>query len=245
MRLSFVSILLQFFIAFLVVDILGGVFHWFEDTYLDYCVDVPFISEIAKDNELHHYFPRTIVAYSYLENMKKTVIILSVILLILYLVFRKSIFKYPFFLASFLFWSCTINVFHRFSHMRECENHFIITSLQKTGLLCSHEHHSVHHKTVDSKYCVLSEYTNHLLDSIYFWRILESIIFICTGIKPDRKPPYDDYAEIQNYMHENAKLECPDRPTVKDIDILKIKLKEYKKCKNHANHKNQANRKNA
>jgi hypothetical protein len=31
-------------------------------------------------------------------------------------------------------------------------------------------------------------------------------------------------------MHENAKLECPDRPTVKDIEELSMKLKLYKKC---------------
>ncbi len=228
---SFVNILLQIFIGFVVVDIFGGAIHWFEDTYLDYCVDVPFISVLAKDNELHHYFPRTIVAYSYLENMKNTLIILSVIMLILCLVFRKSLFKYPFFLASFLFWSCTINLFHRFSHMRECENHFVINYLQKTGILCSHEHHSAHHKTVDSKYCVLSEYTNYLLDSIHFWRVLEYMVFVLTNIKPDRKPDYEDYSEIHNYMHENAKLECPDRPTVEDINILKKKLKDYKKCK--------------
>ena len=197
------------------------------------------ISELAKDNELHHYFPRTMVAFTYFGNMRKPLIIFVIILLILYLVFRKSFFnvrtysgyvppegsldiKYPFFMASFIFWGSTVNLFHRFSHMRECENHFIITYLQKTGILCSHKHHSMHHQTVDSKYCVLSEYANYLLDSIHFWRVLKYIVFVFTNIKPDRKLAYDDYAEIHNYMHENAKLECPDRPTLQDIEILHL-----------------------
>ena len=227
---TYINIGLQIIIGFVLVDIFSGAIHWFEDTYLDYCVDIPLISELAKDNELHHYFPRTMVAFTYFGNMRNTLIIFVIILLILYLVFRKSFFKYPFFMASFIFWGSTVNLFHRFSHMRECENHFIITYLQKTGILCSHKHHSMHHQTVDSKYCVLSEYTNYLLDSIHFWRVLEYIVFVFTNIKPDRKPAYDDYAEIHNYMHENAKLECPDRPTLQDIEILHLwtfKLPSY------------------
>jgi hypothetical protein len=31
-------------------------------------------------------------------------------------------------------------------------------------------------------------------------------------------------------MHANAKLECPDTPTRKDVDELIEKLREYKHC---------------
>jgi hypothetical protein len=75
------------------------------------------------------------------------------------------------------------------------------------------------------------EYSNHVLDSLYFWRILEIIIFLLTGIKPHRRQSYDSYP-IQNHMHENAKLICPDTPTKEDIKELERKLKIYKNCKN-------------
>ena len=39
---------------------------------------------------------------------------------------------------------------------------------------------------------------------------------------------YDDYYEIHNYMHENAKLECPDTPTKLQVDELIHKLQKYK-----------------
>ena len=221
-------ILLQILIGFLFADVVTGVVHWFEDTYLDYCIDIPVISAIAKNNEMHHYFPRTIVAKSYFENITGSVIILFIILLFLYLICKKSLFKYPYFLGSFVFFASLSNLFHRFSHMRECENHFIINYLQKLGILCSHSHHSLHHTVIDEKYCVLTEYNNYLLDSIYFWRFLEYIVYLFTGVKPNRKPSYYDYSEIHNHMHENAKLECPDRPTVKDIEELSMKLKLYK-----------------
>jgi hypothetical protein len=68
------------------------------------------------------------------------------------------------------------------------------------------------------------------LDNIYFWRFLESIVCVTTGIVPNRKQAYDDYYEIHNHMHKNAKLICPDKPTLKDVEDLKAALRKYKKC---------------
>jgi hypothetical protein len=223
--------ILQILIGFILADIISGTFHWFEDTYLDYCIDIPIISEIAKDNEMHHYFPRTLLAYSYLENIQISILITLTIIFLLFLILKKSLFKYPYFITSLIFFIINANIFHRFSHMRDCENNYIVILLQKTGILCSHKFHSIHHTKIDEKYCVISEYTNIFLDSIYFWRFLEYIIYLFTNIKPNRKQSYDDYYKIHNYMHENAKLECPDRPTKKDIYELSQKLKLYKKCK--------------
>ena len=123
------------------------------------------------------------------------------------------------------------NIIHRFSHMRDCENNVIVIMLQKIGFLCSHDHHSLHHKLSDIRYCVISEYSNYFLDYINFWRKIEYIIYLFTNVKPSRKQPYNSYYSIHNYMHENAKLECPDKPNLKDIDELKEKLRVYKKCK--------------
>ena len=219
-------IILQIILGFLLADILSGMFHWFEDTYLDYCIDIPFINQISKDNELHHYFPRSILAYSYLDNITVSLPIFIIISIILYVI-NKNIFKYTYFIFSLGIFSIISNIIHRFSHMRDCETNIIIKFLHKTGVLCSHSHHLLHHKRITEKYCVVSEYNNYVLDSIYFWRILENIIYLLTGISPSRK---NDYFSIHNYMHENAKLICPDTPTKKDIVVLIQKLKDYKKC---------------
>ena len=225
-------IFLQIIIGFLLADIVTGVFHWFEDTYLDYCIDTPILNVIAKDNELHHYFPRSIIAYSYLDNIGIPLIITTSVLFMVYLL-NKSIFNNNVYLiVSFAFFCIMSNVIHRFSHMRECENNGFINFLQKTGIFCSHHHHSLHHTNINEKYCVITEYNNYILDSIHFWRGLEHMIFLFTNIKPNRKQSYDDYYPIHNHMHENAKLKCPDTPTKKDVDELIHNLKVYKNCNN-------------
>jgi hypothetical protein len=77
---------------------------------------------------------------------------------------------------------------------------------------------------------VITEYNNYYLDYIGFWRGLEYVIYLFTGIKPSRKPSPDEYSEIQTELHNNAKLACPDVPTMDDIDYLKMKLLDWKKC---------------
>jgi len=223
------NIILQIVIGYILADLAAGIFHWFEDSYLDYCIDIPVISDIAKDNEMHHYFPRSIVSYTYLENMYVTFPSTIILLLILYSV-NKSLFKYVYLIGSFAFFSITSNLIHRFAHMRECENYKVITFLQNTGILSSHKNHSIHHLESKSNYCVISDYNNYILDTIQFWRGLEYIIFIVTGIQPNKKLGYNQYREIQNHMHENAKLECPVKPTKEDIIELQGILKRYKNC---------------
>lgn len=147
------------------------------------------------------------------ENISSTlvfVIILIILIYLYYICYNKTLIeKYFYLIISFLFFIIIANLLHKYSHMRDCERNGFITFLQNTGILCSHEHHKTHHIKSNEKYCVISEYNNYILDNIYFWRILENIIYYTTLIKPNRKPSYNDYYEIYNYMHENAKLECP------------------------------------
>ena len=221
---------IQIIIGFLLADIITGGFHWFDDNYLDYCTNIPFLKQIAKDNELHHYFPRSIIGYSYLENITLTLPSIIILLLIVYLIDKNLLYQYPYLFITFSLFSLTSNIIHKFSHMRDCEKSNILLYINKTGFLCSHKHHGEHHTNPSEKYCVISEYSNYILDYIGFWRGLEYIIYITTGIKPHTKQSYQDYNEIFTYLHENAKLECPDTPTKKDIKMLEENLRVYKKC---------------
>jgi ubiquitin-conjugating enzyme E2 variant len=230
-KISYQSLMLQILLGVFVADVFTAMGHWIEDSYLDYCVDIPILRDIAKDNELHHYFPRTILSYSYLEHMTYTLPITITFTILLYLINPSIFVLYPYFVLVF-FISCVIsNILHRFSHMRDCENSWIVRALQKCGIICSHEHHFIHHKVGDQKYCVMIEYSNYILDTLLFWRGLEYIIYLMTGIKPKQKRNYDDYSSIHNFMHENAKLECPDKPTYQEVEVLKEKLKTYNHCK--------------
>jgi len=225
------GIILQIIIGFILADIITGAFHWFEDTYIDYCLDIPIIDEISKDNELHHFFPRSIISYSYLDNISVSLPIVIIIFILLWFVARW-VYKYVYFLISFGIFSTVSNIFHKFSHMRDCETSDLYKVFQNMGILCSHLHHSKHHEYSVDKYCVISEYNNYILDTIGFWRGIEYIIFLITGIEVNRKMKYQDYSDAFNHMHENALLECPDTPTIDDVNNLKRILHEFKKCSN-------------
>lgn len=227
---KYTFILIQIISGFIAADLLSGLFHWFEDTYLDYCINIPILSDISKDNELHHYFPRSILAYSYLEQISVTLPLTIAVVVIVYICFPKWAVKHYAFMISLFIFGSVSNLIHRFSHMRACEIPFPLNVIQYTGILCSHDHHSMHHTLINEKYCVISEYSNHILDNIGFWRGLEMLIYLVSGIHPSRKQTYDDYIEIHNHMHDNAKLECPDLPTLEQVNELKIKLRNYKHC---------------
>jgi len=223
-------IVFQIILGLFLADIIAGAGHWFEDTYLHYCTSIPGLSQIAERNELHHYFPRAMLEGSYFINIKTPLILSIILYIILYLLIPSAFKKYPVFFITFFIFLCLSNLFHRFSHQRECETHYIILQLQKMEILCSHEHHRQHHIShSDEKYCTIFSINNYILDNIYFWRILEIIISLF-GIKPDQKPVYNHYKPIHNYMHEDAKNECPKRPTKKDINILLENLKNNVKC---------------
>jgi ubiquitin-conjugating enzyme E2 variant len=230
MKNTYINVLLQIILGFLFADLLTGTVHWFEDTYLDYCIDIPFLSQIAKDNEMHHYFPRSILANSHFKNIEFSMYIALVIFIIFFIFAKKTLYKYIYFYAVFFFFSTISNVIHRYSHMRDCELPFLMKLLQKCGIFCSNEFHSVHHEYPTQRYCVNFEYTNYLLEYIHFWRILEYIIFLITGISPHRKQGYNEYKDIHNELHENAKKECPDKPTREDVETLHKKLDSYKNC---------------
>lgn len=227
---SSISILLQIGLGIFFADLFTATGHWIEDSYVDYCVDIPLVRDIAKDNELHHYFPRSILSYSYLEHISYTLPITLTFTILLYLIKPSIFINYPYFILVFFFSSILANILHRFSHMRDCENGWIVRTLQKCGIICSHEHHSLHHKGINQKYCSITEYSNYILDALSFWYGLEYIIYQLTGLTPTRNKSYDQYTEIHNYMHENSTLTCPDKPTREDVEILKQKLKNYKKC---------------
>jgi len=186
------SIIIQMIIGFLLADLLTGTVHWFEDSYLGYCNDLPILGTIAKDNELHHYFPRSILAYSYLEHLTIAMPMTLTAIGLLFVSNRSAFKKYFVCILTFTFFSSIANIMHRFSHMRDCETNSVLKNIQKTGLFCSHDHHSIHHTShKNEKYCVISEYSNHVLDNVHFWIFLEYLIYIVTNIKPNRQLSYE------------------------------------------------------
>lgn len=57
--------------------------------------------------------------------------------------------------------------------------------LQRVGIFQSGRHHNLHHGSpFEVRYCVMTNYLNWILDEACFWRALEYIGFIVTGLRP-------------------------------------------------------------
>lgn len=222
------STMVQVLLGVLAADFMVGLFHWLEDTYIPYDHDMPeYLKQIALDNEMHHYFPRGITAFSYWEHMEVTLPLTLVLILAVYVVAPDHVKgNIPFYLTLGII-SAASNIIHRYTHERDHERHPFITSMYNMGILCSREQHQIHHQVGNVKYCLITPYLNHVLDTINFWRSLEDIISGVTGIKPVPKMPYNAYAEIHTQHHKDAAMEVPPRVSKEDIAELTKKLSSW------------------
>jgi hypothetical protein len=224
----------QIIIGILIADFVIAIFHWIEDSYFSYCMNIPILGTIARDNEMHHYFPRDIIAYSYIKNMSVTLPISICIIVILFAISPTFVYKYKYLFITFFILGSISNILHKFAHMRECEYPILILPLYKYGLLVNHDHHKVHHEDPSRRYGVVLPFTNYILDFIGFWTGLESLIWLITGVKSHPILGYREFATGVNFtkFHENAKLSCPTKITLEDIEFLKKNLNTYYKCNN-------------
>lgn len=212
-------LLLKILIAILLAEFITGFFHWFEDSYLPYCTKLPIFRDIAKDNVLHHYFPRAMLAYSNLEHCHYSLpatILIALLLLIKFPVFLKT--NLVFILVLFVFVNMA-NIIHSWAHMRKCELNPFIVFLQERGLLQSHEYHRVHHRTGNTRFCVMTPLLNPILDSVGFWSGIETVIRFATGVESSHVT-YDDFKALHTDIHKKANSVCPRKPNMKDVHQL-------------------------
>lgn len=177
----------QFLASWLLADFITGIFHWFEDRYLDETTSLEFFQGVAQDNKQHHTFPTALCMVTWWENMRSAALFAwptAVVLLWL---------GAPLWLWLGVACSSFGNLIHRFSHEPKRKLPRFIRFMQWTGLFISHEHHALHHYTdgvrVDPKwtatkaYCPMTNWVNPLLDNIRFWRGLERALLLL-NIKP-------------------------------------------------------------
>ena len=223
---------LQIVLGILLADLLTGMIHWFEDSYIDYCCDFPFFEMIAKDNELHHYYPRDIVSFSWWENIKTSLPFFLVFCILIWFTVSLRVWnQYAVLFVVIGVFSIFSNVLHKYSHMRPCETNQVIQTLQSYGFLVSHEQHRKHHETSNSNYCVNTAFLNPVLDATNFWRGLEHAVFLLTGKRARPLRKYEEYAPIYTPLHKMSKEECPRKITTDEYAMLGKRLKRFNQCK--------------
>lgn len=175
------SILLQLLAAWLLADFITGVFHWFEDQYLDTNTSLEFLRGVATDNIQHHEKPTAMLINSHWENMRSAA------------VFAIPAAGIAFWLGAPLWLWCGLgftsfgNLVHRFSHTPKRNLPRWIRGLQEFGLFISHEHHDSHHRAMGRligkseamrAYCPMTDWVNPILDRLRFWSVVERAVAV-------------------------------------------------------------------
>lgn len=213
----------------LAADLITGVVHWLEDNYATIDSSIPFIRNVALDNEMHHYFPRDILAFTHLEHMQITSALTALVLGSIWLMapghFKQHL---PFYLTLGIICLCA-NILHRFLHERDHERNVLATYLQKSRVLSSREEHQAHHRMGGLNYCIITPWLNPVLDGLGVWAHLEAALQAILGVKASPKRPYDGYTAIHTLHHELAALDRPPPVTRQAVAELKNILIEHLK----------------
>lgn len=176
--------ILHVIFAYLASDLLSGIAHWYEDTYINDTNHWLF-GGIAADNRKHHERPHDMTIYTYYETISTTIPVVVVLLLLL-VAFLGIDNAFAWALCGFLLHS---NQFHKWAHMRHPPT--IVKWLQRCGIIISRHHHAKHHRKHDSHYCAVSGIFNKPLDKRGAWRQLESVLSnlitnVKCGLRSDR-----------------------------------------------------------
>ena len=159
--------------AWLAADIATGAVHWWEDRYGD--PSWPILGAyVIEPNIRHHKDSRAMLAGGYWQRNWTTIVPAAVVAAV--------------FLACGQPWLALVaglatqaNEIHGWAHQR-CSRP--IRGLQLLGVICSCDGHANHHRSpFSTDFCVMTDWTNPLLGSVGFWRILESIVGLF-GIHP-------------------------------------------------------------
>jgi plasmanylethanolamine desaturase len=163
-------IVTQVFLVVLFSDFVSGFIHWLEDVYAK--PGMPFIHQIAVDNELHHTKPREFLKKNWWQSswdvaLASTLIVIGA--------WWADILNWTVILFAALM--SNANQIHKWSHENSKEKPMIISFLQKCHILQTPRHHGKHHSgEKNTHYCVITNVLNPMLESINFWRRLENIV---------------------------------------------------------------------
>ncbi len=171
---SAASILGGLFLA----DFISGLIHWFEDRYGN--PKWPVLGHTIRANQEHHFRPRAFLEGSFLSRNREVFALGALFLAGFWVTGTLNLFT-----GSAVLFGMFANEFHRAAHRSPKENGRLITALQKTGLAQSFQHHAAHHRQgKDTHYCVVTNYTNPILERVGFFPALERIVKATTGRVP-------------------------------------------------------------
>jgi Kua-ubiquitin conjugating enzyme hybrid localisation domain. len=161
----------QVFLLWIAADFITGIIHWWEDTYGN--PNWPIIGKhVVEPNLVHHKQPAKLLEGSYWNRINTSFFAAMIIGGVLWLFGW-----YSWQVVVCLLFCVQGNEIHAMSHRPDKVNGKAILFLQKTGILQSKKMHRWHHKApYETNFCIMSDFTNPVLNKIGFWRKLEWLI---------------------------------------------------------------------
>ncbi|KAK5575855.1 hypothetical protein RB653_006989 [Dictyostelium firmibasis] len=173
-------------LAMFLADFFSGIVHWAADTWGS--LDTPLVgNSFIRSFREHHVVPTQMTHHDVIETNGDNCMLTVPILAITALGDITMDSTYNMFLMSFLvnlcFWVSLTNQIHKWSHTYNV--HPFVGFLQKSGIILSKRDHAIHHRNpFDKYYCITNGWLNPWLASINFWKRLENVVTLLTGVLP-------------------------------------------------------------
>jgi ubiquitin-conjugating enzyme E2 variant len=164
--------------AVLMADFFSGLFHWLEDAYGR--ENWPITGRlVTKPNILHHHEPRYFTRHSWFHSSWLLLCLGFVTLAIAWLC---GVLTWRVWLMVLL--GVNANQIHKWAHRNPAENGPLISLLQRAWLIQSPHHHGRHHTNPkNSRYCVITNFLNPIVDGMRLWSALEWVIWHLFGVR--------------------------------------------------------------
>jgi len=160
----------------LLVDFVSGMVHWAEDTFGTENTPL-FGSWIVKPNMLHHRHGAAFVQNTWLQSSWD---LLAAGVAIVLAAWLAGVLTWHIWL--FVLIGVNANQIHKWNHMRRFKVPLCVRMLQRFHVLQSPRHHVMHHRgDKNSRYCVITEFVNPVLDGMGWWRALERVFVPLLG----------------------------------------------------------------
>lgn len=163
------SILGQVILGWLLADLLGGLFHWWEDRIAK--LTTPVIGRwIIAPNREHHARPQAFLEYGFVYRNLELILLGAAVFGAASMLHSES-----WFLGALCVGVAFQNEVHAWAHSPRRAPRWALP-LQEAGILQSPKQHAVHHRPPqDRNYCVLTDWLNPSLEALRVWTLLERL----------------------------------------------------------------------
>lgn len=176
--------------GYIMADFISGFVHWLADTWGSTNLKVIGASLIRPFRE-HHVDAKAITRHDFIEtNGNNCLISLWVGCICVFMPldvdgYQPLLIFIMVSLGSMIFWVMMTNQFHKWSHYDAERAPKFVRFLQRAHLILPPSHHDIHHTApFDQYYCITTGWLNWPLTKIGFFKGLERLVTITTGIVP-------------------------------------------------------------